>query len=644
MESHGVPLALFIAFSLLWLCGCARIGHEHSSKTSLYWCLSPAFLRSVTSPWSLGFRTVGEARLIGDAYSHLLRSYSDVPLIRQVHARIISEGISRDSYFATHLVKSYAKAGSYEAARQVFELVPEQNVFLFNAIIRAYSVKESWSEIAELYRRMEKRRVKPDGFTLPFVIKAFSSLWLEEEGQRVHETAERMELLGNVHVATALIDMYLKFDELEPAMEIFDKMPERDVVSCTSVVTGCVRMGKYEQAFRIFRMMRLGDHKPNWVTVLGLLPACDCSNIHGFVIKFGFDFWVEVQTALLDMYAKYGNILLAQEIFDQIQEKSVVSWTAMVSAYCQNNYVHEALEVFRQMLRSSDFRPDAIVAASVLQACAQLGTLNCGEIVHGYNLKNGLASNLLSETALLDMYAKCGSITAAETVFNGMNDSGMISWSAMIAGYGFHGLGLEALNLFQKMNRVGFVPDETSFLSVLSACSHSGLVSEGKECFDLMLQSNHVTPNTKHYACMVDLFGRAGLLDEASTLVKGMPVEPDVNVWAALLCASRGTRRIDLAEFACNKLVQLDSENTEYHVLLANVFAACGRWEDVSKVRTTIRQKGDGKMPGWSLVEVSSKLYAFLAEDTSHPDATNIYALLLTLHIIARDRDVDVWL
>ncbi|XP_068655581.1 pentatricopeptide repeat-containing protein At4g31070, mitochondrial-like [Aristolochia californica] len=353
-----------------------------------------------------------------------------------------------------------------------------------------------------------------------------------------------MELLGNAHVATALIDMYLKFDELDPAMEIFDKMPERDVVSCTSMITGCVRLGKYDQAFRIFRMMQLGDHKPNWVTVLGLLPACDYS-IHGFIIKSGFDFSVEVQTAILDMYAKYGNIVLAQEVFDQMQEKSLVSWSAMVTAYSRNKYAHEALGIFYQMQRFTDFRLDHIIAASVLQACTQLGSLNYGEMVHGYILKSGFASDLLTETALLDMYAKCGSISAAETVFNGMQKSSMISWSAMIAGYGFHGLGHKALKLFHNMKGVGFVPDESSFLSVLSACSHSGLVREG-----------------------------------------------------------------------------------------------CGRWEDVLKVRAIIRRKGDGKMPGWSLIEVNSKLHGFLAEDRSHSEASNIYLMLLKVHTVARNRDV----
>lgn len=498
-------------------------------------------------------------------------------------------------------------------------------------MIRACSRVESWSEIGTLYGRMEDEGVDPDGFTLPFVIKACSIVLSFEDGKKIHDVANRIGLVGNVHVSTALIDMYVGFDEIDLAREVFDAIRERDVVAWTAMIVGYVDHGDYFEALRVFREMRLGEERPNSITVLKLIQACNYE-IHAFVIKSALGFSMEVETAILDMYAKRGDLASARRLFDGMRQKSLISWTAMLCGYSQNKYAHDALVLFNQMLKFSDLKPDAIAAMSVLQACAQLGLLRNGEMFHGYVVKSWFGSEILVETALVDMYAKCGDVNVVQMVFDGIQEPNIATWSAMIAAYGFHGFGLQALDLFKQMNQAGLVPDETTFLSVLCACSHSGLVREGMECFNLMVKTYNLMPSVKHYACMVDLLGRAGLIDEACALIDGMLVEPDVNVWGALLSACRVKGNVKTAEIACRRLFELNADDADYNVLLANVYASCGRWDDVSKVRSNVRRKGEGKIPGCSFVDVHCQIHTFFAGDRSHPQSGDVYAMLEMVH------------
>ncbi|KAL5988313.1 hypothetical protein ACLOJK_036076 [Asimina triloba] len=572
-----------------------------------------------------------ETQHLCNSYAHLLKCQPQIPTIRQIHARIITQGSSACSFFATHLVKSYAKAGHHATACRVFESVPDKTVFLWNALIRACYRIGSWSEIADLYQRMEDEGTEPDGFTLPFVVKAFSILSSVGVGKKIHELANRTGLVRNIHVATALIDMHLNFGAISLAREVFDGMPERDVIAWTAMISGYAHLGLYSEALQIFREMRLEHEKPNSVTVLSLISACGYS-IHSLIIKSGLGFPVEVETAVLDMYAKSGDMAAAQCVFDCIAQKNLVSWTAIIHGYSENKIPPEALVLFQQMLEFSDLKPDEVVMTSVIRACALLGSLNHGQAIHGYVLRLGFESDLPVETALVDMYSKCGDINTAEMVFHGIAEPSTVTWSAMIAGYGFHGLGCRSLDLFQQMRKAGFAPDETAFLSVLSACSHSGLVDEGRECFFSMLQTHGVMPNAKHYACMIDILGRAGLIDEACGLIKGMPVDPDVNVWGALLSACRLKNNMGIAELACRMLFELGADGAGYNGLVASVYAGFGKWDAVSKVRCAMRRQGGGKTRGCSYVELHCKVHAFVAEDRSHPRSKDIYAMLDVVH------------
>lgn len=498
-------------------------------------------------------------------------------------------------------------------------------------MIRAYSVDESWEEIVNLYTMMEVEKVQPDHYTFPFVIKAFGVLGYVEEGKRVHDCVVGLGLINNVYVATALMEMHINFGDMGNAFQLFDEMPKRDVVAWTSMISGYVEHGYDNEALRLFGEMRLGDVNPNWVTVLCLIPACG-TWIHSLVVKCGFDSSAEVKTAMVNMYIKAGDVLNASILFDPMPEKNLVSWTVMVSGYSQNGHAHEALCLFHEMLDSSELKLDVVIAASVLNACAQLGSLNYGEMIHGYATQIGLVIQLEVETSLIDMYAKCGCLNSAQRVFDGILYPNIITWSALISGYGCHGFGSRALDLFLRMKGGGFVPDETAFLGVLSACSHSGLVCEGKEFFDSMQKKYKLSPEIKHYACMIDLLGRAGLVEEAWDLMKSMPYEPDTDIWGILLSACKIKGNVKIAEYAYRRLLELDCDNTEYHVLLANIYASCGKWNEVYKVRSVIRKKGENKTPGCSYIEVNRKIHSFFARDTSHPQSKYLNSVVEMLH------------
>jgi pentatricopeptide repeat protein len=352
--------------------------------------------------------------------------------------------------------------------------------------------------------------------------------------------------------------------------------------------------------------------------------------IHAYMIKSGFESNISVVNTLLDVYAKCERIELARKVFDKMTERNVVSWTAIIAGYSQYGHANEALTHFYQM-QEEDIEPEVITIASVLPACAHLAALQQGKCIHAYIIRRGIELDVPVCTALLTMYAKCGCIEVARQLFDKMAERDLVSWSAMITGYGMHGDGENALALFSQMQQIGMKPDNITFIGILSACSHAGLVDEGLRYFDCMSQDYSLTPGVEHYACMVDLMGRAGCLDEAHNLIKMMPIEPDDSVWGALLGACRIHSNIELGEFVSKRLLELEPKKVGNYVLLSNIYAAAGRWDDVMKVRSMLKDRGLKKIPGSSWIEIKNRVHSFSVGDKSHPQSEKIYTLLESL-------------
>eukprot|EP01018_Ginkgo_biloba_P006084 Gb_02808 [translate_table: standard] len=457
--------------------------------------------------------------------------------------------------------------------------------------------------------------------------------------KQVHTRMFVSGLDQNIVIGTKLVTMYAKCGRVEDARLVFDYMPKRNVFSYNTMIGGYTRDGYCKEALQIYdRMQQAGIQADNF-TFAFVLKACatlltlqESKGIHNHIVRTGFESDVFVGAALIDMYVKCGSIEDARQVFDKMSRRDLVLWTVMISGYAKNGYDNEALAVFYQM-QLAGVTSDLVALVSVLSACTHLGALQQGKCIHDYIIRRGFESDVNVVNALIDMYAKCGNIEIARQLFDKMSKRDVISWSAMIAGYGMHGLGDSALALFVQMQETDMKPNSITFICVLSACSHAGLVEKGWEYFDCMTRDYSITPSLKHYTCMVDLLGRAGYLEEAQSFINKMPFEPDAGVWGALLGGCRIHSNIELGEFAANQLFELEPENAGYYVLLSNIYAAAGRWDGVARVRTLMKDRRLKKTPGCSLIEVNNTVHTFVVEDRSHPQYEQIYAKLVNLSV-----------
>jgi pentatricopeptide repeat protein len=379
---------------------------------------------------------------------------------------------------------------------------------------------------------------------------------------------------------------------VEEALKLFQEMPHRNVISWNSMITGYALSGQVDEALKLFQEM----------------PERD----------------VISSNAMIAGYSQNGHVDEAVKLFHTMPERDVVSWTAMIAGYAQNGHFEEALEFFGQLLRTC-LKPSSDTFACILPACANLTALEHGRKLHENIIRIGFQYDVFVGNALIDMYAKCGIVESACKVFDKISNRSVVSWTAMIGGYALNGLGIEALQVFKQMQLSGTNPDAVTFVGVLSACCHAGLVDDGCQYFDYMTRNYNITPTMEHYCCMVDLLGRAGNLEEAWDFINRMPIKPGPSVWGSLLAACRIHTNIELGKYAAESLFELEPENGAPYVLLSNIYAAAGRWDDIEKVRRLMKDKRIKKEPGHSWIEVNKQVYGFLVEDRSHPLMQKIY-------------------
>eukprot|EP01018_Ginkgo_biloba_P038505 Gb_40040 [translate_table: standard] len=546
---------------------------------------------------------------------------ADLKQGKEIHDYIRKTGFEADIIVGNALVAMYAKCGSIEDARIQFDKMPQRDVISWNAMIAGYAHIGFCEEALKLFEEMEVAEIKPDLVSITSVLQACAFSGTLEQGKKVHDYMIRSSFRCDVYVGNALITMYAKCGSIDISRDVFDCMPQRDVVSWNAMIVGYVENSHYDDALELLRQMEVTGMKPDSVTIASILPVCARKaalqlgkEIHGYIIRGGFESVLLVVNALIDTYAKCANVETARKLFDKMLERDVVSWNALVAAYVQLGDCDEALTLVRKMLLAGII-PDLATLVSILPACAVVADLKQGREIHDYLIRSGIESNILVDNALIDMYAKCGSIEDARKVFDKMFQKDVVSWTAMIAGYGLHGHGENALTLFYQMQQVDMKPDHITFVAVLSACSHAGLVDEGCQLFGCMCQDYSITPTMEHYACMVDLLGRSGHLDEAEEFIKNMPLEPNAGVWGTLLGACRNYRDLVVGERVAERLLKLEPETSGYYVLLSNIYAAAGMWDDVKRVRTIIRAKGLEKHPGCSWIEINNIVHAFIVGD-----------------------------
>ncbi|KAF8395408.1 hypothetical protein HHK36_019354 [Tetracentron sinense] len=477
----------------------------------------------------------------------------------------------------------------------------------------------------------------PFSFDPKFYISALLSCRNLTQIKQVHAQATVNGMLQNLAVANKLLYIYTQYKAIDEAYIFFGSMRERDSFSWSVMVGGFEKAGDYRNCLGTFREVIRSGVKPDNYTLPFAIRACrdtiDLQTgrvIHHIVHKFGLHLDQFVAAAIVDMYAKCGVIEDARLLFDKMPKRDLVTWTVMISAHAECGNANESLILFDRM-REEGVVPDKVTMVTVVFACAKLGAMHKAKLVHDYISMKQFSLDVILGTAMIDMYAKCGSIDSAREIFDRLKEKNVVSWSAMIAAYGYHGHGRKALDLFPVMLRSGILPNQITFVSLLYACSHTGLIDEGRRIFYSMWEDYSVRPDVKHYTCMVDLLGRAGKLDEALELIDNMSVKKDEGLWGALLGACRIHGHIILAEKAAKSLLDLQPRNPGHYVLLSNIYAKAGRWEDVAKVRELMTQRRLKKTPGWTWIEVDNKTHQFSVGDKTHPRSKEIYETLKIL-------------
>ncbi|KAJ0984041.1 hypothetical protein J5N97_002397 [Dioscorea zingiberensis] len=541
---------------------------------------------------------------------HLYSTSSPKPLFRSCSSLKPPSQLATSINNYNHLIQMLCKQGNLKQALHLLPHESNPTQRTYEALILACTTRNSPGSAAIVHRHLVD-----DGFDQdPFL-------------------------------STKLVDMYSHFSSLDDARKVFEKTSEKTIFLWNALLRALAVGDEGEEALVLFRdMVRTGIELDSFSYSFSLkacvaLRSCEflaserVREIHGHVLRRGFDSRVHVATTLVDCYAKLGWVSYARRLFDGMLARNVVSWSAMIACYAKNDNPLDALRLFQEMMVSDpDIVPNSVTMVSVLQACAGLAALGQGKVVHGYVLRRGLDSILSVINALITMYAKCGTLVSAQRVFDGMNRRrDVVSWNSMISAHGIHGFGLEAIRLFQEMIHEGVAPTIVTFVSILGACSHVKLVQQGKTLFESMTQEHGIIPRAEHYACMVDLLGRAGQLDEAVKIIEDMRIEPGPTVWGSLLGACRIHGHVELAERACIRLFELEPMNAGNYVLLADIYAGAKMWEQVSRVKKLLETRGLQKVPGCSWIEVNKKVYSFVSVDETNIHIEQLHALLVQI-------------
>ncbi|CAL9203871.1 unnamed protein product [Musa hybrid cultivar] len=549
---------------------------------------------------------------------------------KQIHARLLRTRFNPNAIVISSLVDMYSKCGDLAGGQRVFDLTDagRMDTVLWNTMMSAAGQHGDGIEAVKMFEEMIKTGTKPDANTFIVLLTACSHSGLVVGIS--HDTSWQRNLISMSLLMRALASC----GDPHGARRVFDGAPHKNAVFFNVMIRSYVNHGLHGHAFRLFADMSLRHHvRPDNYTFPCVLKACAGSDhlagglqLHGAVTKLGLDTNIFVGNTLIALYWRCGGLSDALRVFDEMPTKDVVSWNAMIAGYAQNGQYDRAIELCEKMMAGVE--PDAVTLASVLPACGDLSALSLGKKIHEVIERKRMLPNLVLENALVDAYANCGSLEAAREVFDGMNGKDVVSWTSIVSAYGMHGHGKKAIALFEQMRKSGLKPDPVAFISILSACNHSGLLNEGKYYFKCMTECYHFVPRIKHYACMVDLLGRSGHVDEAYDFILKMPIKPNERVWGALLGACRVHSNMEIGVAAADHLFKLVPEQSGYYVLLSNIYARAGRWEDVMSVRNFMTNKGIKKLPGCSNVELWNKVHTFHIGDRSHPQSKEIYEKL----------------
>lgn len=524
----------------------------------------------------------------------------------QIHAWIIKFGFETHPSVGAALISVYSKDGEIDSSESLFkEMKSVRNSSTWATMISAFAKNNNFRRAIELYRMMLLEGLSPDTFCTSSVLSVIDTLDL---GMQVHSHVIKRGLIQDVSVGSSLFTMYSKCGSLYESYEIFKQLEVKDNVAWASMISGFTEHGHQEEAVQLFGKMLSEGCAPDQMTLNAILTAVGSlswvrqgKEIHAVALRLGFGGDTNVGSSLVTMYSRCRLLSLARRVFDLLPQKDDIASSSLISGYTHNGQTEEAISLFHEMF-TSEFSINSINVSSVLGAITLMNRLDIGIQLHSYITKIGLDRDVSVGSSLATMYSKCGSIDDCVRVFDQIGNPDLIGWTTMIMGYARHGKGDRALRVFELMKEKEIRPDPVTFVGVLSACSHNGLVEQGYSHFNSMVNDYGIEPNYRHYACMVDLLGRAGKLKEAERFINEMPVKPNALVWGALLAACRVHGDIELGNLAARKVVESEPGDSGAYISLSNILAGMGLWEEVVNIREFMKGAGARKEPGWSIL------------------------------------------
>ncbi|KAJ7958700.1 Pentatricopeptide repeat-containing protein [Quillaja saponaria] len=597
--------------------------------------------------------------------NNLMGLYSKYGRLEEV-CKLFEEMPSRNVVSWNTMISCYVHLGMPQMALNLFEVMQiekaEPDTITMISLVSACSKLRDLKMGKKLHRYTEKNELEISGNLLNCLVDMYIKCG---EMEKAHHLVGKSKSEIDIVLSTTLISAYLKSNNIDMASKLFDQITERNLISWMTMISGYVQGGYYYESLNLFGQMRLENVSPDDILLVQALSATTHvgygkfgRSIHNLVVKYGMvvngflgnalvDFYAKCQqldeaskifkqlpvksivswNSMLHGFCKCDDVRKARDFFNSIPDKDVISWNTMINCYASSHQFEEMIELFTEM-QQLNVKPDKVTLVSLLSSCASVGALTSGIWVHIYIRKKHFELDNLLATALIDMYGKCGSIEKAYEVFSETTEKNVFVWTAIIGAHAMEGQAWKAIDLFIEMEDEGKRPDHVTFIALLSACSHGGLIDEGYKYFDHMSKTYGITPQIQHYGCMVDLLGRVGHLEEAMEFIETMPLQPDACIWSALLRASASHQNVELAAFAFEHLVDLDPRNDAAYVLLANTYAKAGVWDKVSWARKKLYELGLQKQPGCSMIEQDGVVHAFTSGDFSNPLSQHIYFML----------------
>uniref|UniRef100_A0A7N0VIP0 Chlororespiratory reduction 21 n=1 Tax=Kalanchoe fedtschenkoi TaxID=63787 RepID=A0A7N0VIP0_KALFE len=579
----------------------------------------------------------------------------------QVHGLVFKMGMEEDLFIGNSLIHFYAECGELGSSTKVFDEMTERNVVSWTSLISGYLRLDVPREAIDLFFRMLNAGERPNPVTMVCAISACGKLQDLDLGKRICTNIGEMGMKSNAVLTNALVEMYMKCGATEEAKRIFDESDDKNLVLYNIVMSNYSDKGLTREVFCILDGMLAGGLKPDKVTMLSALSAsaqsCDLLMgrcCHGYALRNALTCWDNVVTAIIDMYAKCGKLDTASRVFELMQnkttaswnsvisgyvrngdldsarlmfnmmpERNIVSWNTMIGALVQEEQFQEAVEFFRVM-RAEGVKADRVTLMCVSLAAGHMGALELAKWILRYISNSEIICDIKLKTALVDMFGRCGDHKTAMQLFSEMKIKDVSAWTAAIGSAAMVGDGEHAVQLFNEMVEQNISLDAVVFVKVLTACSHGGLVKQGIDIFQSMEDVHKISPQIEHYGCVVDLLGRAGLLEDAVDLIRNMPIEPNEIVWGSFLAACRIHKNLELAIHADEQMTKRNWHRIGTQVLLSNIYASAGKWTDVAEVRLRLKEKGLQKIPGLSWIEVDGELHEFVSGDEFNQSMMNV--------------------